>query len=384
MAAEITFEVRPAHLAAVGVEMAVAIPAVRDHDPRIRGADERVELLTVAVRGDHKERRIRGGRGPQRAALAAGSPACLIDMHRALIQHPVLQMQMRSGERLRSALADRVHTAGRERGAEQIARELRDPAARDTVPGGQRHDRRLQPRPKRGSADPVRQPRSSPQPAGRAAQVMCAVLGHDHADRRQLRDLVATEPAPGSLLVSGELATAPTTRLRVVIDDLIDLILGRELATSPPMPRLPTSPTPFSLRAHQLLRLRARLRPPLRTRLRRIRRRRPRTRPRVLTRRSLQTTQALLERLHTGSEIEHEPHTHFPTGVINRLRLRTIHACKIRCAKQESLPQSPTTERLRLFRPLLTWHDQPGQPRQGGGRWFEPSIVHRRLAGILC
>jgi hypothetical protein len=99
---------------------------------------------------------------------------------------------------------------------------------------------------------------------------MCAVLGHDHADRRQLRDLVATEPAPRSLLVCGELTTAPATRLRVMIDDLIDLILGRELATSTPMPRLPTRPTPLPLRAHQLLRFRPRLRTTLRTRLGRI------------------------------------------------------------------------------------------------------------------
>jgi len=32
--------------------MAKAIPAIRDHDPCIRGADERVELLAVAVLGD--------------------------------------------------------------------------------------------------------------------------------------------------------------------------------------------------------------------------------------------------------------------------------------------------------------------------------------------
>ena len=79
--------------------MAKAVPAVRDHDPRIR-ADERVELLAVAVLGDLQERRLRGGRGPQRAPLTTGPPAGLIDMHRALIQHPVLQLQVRTGERV--------------------------------------------------------------------------------------------------------------------------------------------------------------------------------------------------------------------------------------------------------------------------------------------
>ena len=35
VATEVTLEMRPAHLALVGVEMAVAVPAVRDDDPRI-------------------------------------------------------------------------------------------------------------------------------------------------------------------------------------------------------------------------------------------------------------------------------------------------------------------------------------------------------------
>jgi hypothetical protein len=94
VAAEVALQVRPAHLPLVGVEMAVAVPAVRDHDPWIGGADQRVELLAVAVLGDLQERRLRGGRGPQRAALTARAPPGLIDMHRALIKHPVLQLTM--------------------------------------------------------------------------------------------------------------------------------------------------------------------------------------------------------------------------------------------------------------------------------------------------
>ena len=76
---------------------------------------ERVELFAVAVRGDLEERRARGGRGPQRATIAIGAPAGLIDMHRALVKNPVLQLQMRAGERVGGALADRIHAAGRER-----------------------------------------------------------------------------------------------------------------------------------------------------------------------------------------------------------------------------------------------------------------------------
>jgi hypothetical protein len=46
-----------------------------------------------------------------------------------------------------------------------------------------------------------------------------------------------------------------------VIDDLIHLILGLELATRALMPALPTSLAPLPLTAHQLLGLRTRLRP---------------------------------------------------------------------------------------------------------------------------
>ncbi len=51
VAAEVALEMRPAHLALVGVKVLEAVPAVGDHDPGI-GADERVELLAVAVLGD--------------------------------------------------------------------------------------------------------------------------------------------------------------------------------------------------------------------------------------------------------------------------------------------------------------------------------------------
>jgi hypothetical protein len=81
----------------------------------------------------------------------------------------------------------------------------------------------------------------------------------------------------------GELAAAPATRLRVVIDDLIDLILRAQLATRPPMRRLAARLTLFALPAHQLLGLGPRLSPPLRPRLRRIARWRLGTRARALT-----------------------------------------------------------------------------------------------------
>jgi hypothetical protein len=47
------------------------------------------------------------------------------------------------------------------------------------------------------------------------------MLAPDHADRRQFRDLMTTEPAARPLLLGGELPGAPAARLRVVIDDLM-------------------------------------------------------------------------------------------------------------------------------------------------------------------
>jgi hypothetical protein len=52
-------------------------------------------------------------------------------MHRALFEHPVLQLAVRAGERVGAPLADLIDRAGRERGAEQITGELADPPARD-------------------------------------------------------------------------------------------------------------------------------------------------------------------------------------------------------------------------------------------------------------
>ena len=111
---------------------------------------------------------------------------------------------------------------------------------------------------------------------------MGAMLGHDHPDRRQLADLMATEPPARPTLPVIKPASATATRVRVVIDDLIHLVLGFEIATRTPMPGLPTRLASLALTAHQLLGLRTSLRPPLRARPGRIRRRRPGTRPRVL------------------------------------------------------------------------------------------------------
>jgi hypothetical protein len=59
--------------------------------------------------------------------------------------------------------------------------------------------------------------------------------------------------------------TTRASHIRKVIDDLIHLILGLEIATRTAMAALPATRTPHALLAPQLLGLRTRLRSPLRT-----------------------------------------------------------------------------------------------------------------------
>src|SRR5436309_1019455 len=143
------------------------------------------------------------------------------------------------------------------------------------------------------------------------------MLGHDHADRRQLADLMATEPPTRPALPNIKPASATATRVRVVIDDLIHLILGPQLTAGTPMPRLTTSLTALAFPAHQFLGLRASLRPPLRPRLRRIHRRRLGARARVLTRLILQPPQPILVQFNPAREIKNELNTRHTPRVIN-------------------------------------------------------------------
>jgi hypothetical protein len=177
------------------------------------------------------------------------------------------------------------------------------------MPGGQRHHRRLQPRPERGRIDLLGQLGAGPCATVPTAQLVRAMLAHLHADRRQLRHLMATEPPTRAALLFTEPMPASTARVRVVINDLIDLIVGPQLTTGTPMPGLPTSLAALAVPAHQLLRLRARLRTPLRPRLRRIRRRRRRTRARVLASLLLEPLQPILVLRKPAREIENELNT---------------------------------------------------------------------------
>jgi hypothetical protein len=107
-----------------------------------------------------------------------------------------------------------------------------------------------------------------------AEQPMRAVLKHEHADRRQLGELMAAEPARRPALVDRKLATASAASIGIVIDDLVDLVLRREFPTRAAMSRLTARRARRALPAQHLLRSRTRLRTTLLARLGRVRRRR--------------------------------------------------------------------------------------------------------------
>jgi hypothetical protein len=159
-----------------------------------------------------------------------------------------------------------------------------------------------------------------------AAQSVRAVLDQQHADRRQLGDLVASEPAAWAPLILTDLVAAAPARRRVVRDDLIDLILGREPTACTAVTLLRSRLARGAIAGQQLLGLRARLRAPLLTRPGRILRRRHRTHPRIPSRLLLQTTNSLSQQLHRLGQLQHELDAPLPPGVVDRLGLAALHA----------------------------------------------------------
>src|SRR6266511_5266064 len=224
----------------------------------------------MAVGGDPEDGSGWGGGGPEGAPLTGAQPARLVDIDSRGFQHRGDQPLVRLGERAARALADRVDRPDREPDREQLAGQLAHVAAGDTVARGHGHDRGLQLRAEGRSRNLRGQGGTRSTPAARAAQPRRAMLAHDHPDRRQLSQLVATRTPTGCTLLLAELVPAARAALRVVIDDLIDLILGKQLAAGPPMAGLTTRAATLSIRLHQRLRLRPRLRPALLARLRRI------------------------------------------------------------------------------------------------------------------
>jgi len=218
--------------------MAVAVSAARDHDPRVARADQRVELRAVAVLGDLEERRLGGGRGPQRATLTAGAPARLSTCTASWssTQSCSCRCGLANASEARwqiaSALPVESVTPNRSCASSAIPRrEIRCRAVNVTTAACNRGPNAQTPI---GSGTGAGSCAAVP-----TAQLVRAMLGPGHADRRQLSDLVATEPPARRALLLAEPMPASTARVRVMIDDLLDLILGTQLMTGTRCPGCP-------------------------------------------------------------------------------------------------------------------------------------------------
>jgi len=97
---EISLEMTPARLAAGGVAVVVGPPAVGAADAGELVAEQFLEAVAVAVLGDAEDRRFGAGRGRERAALAGGRPAGLVDVDRRRLKNRGNQCFVRLYERV--------------------------------------------------------------------------------------------------------------------------------------------------------------------------------------------------------------------------------------------------------------------------------------------
>ena len=79
-------------------------------------------------------------------------------------------------------------------------------------------------------------------------------------------------------------------------------------------------------------------------------------------------------------QLKNELDTRLTPRVVDRFRLRTIHACKIRCTNKESLPLAPTAERLPFIAALLKLRRDPG----GFPGWAWIALIASGAATVLA
>src|SRR6202035_1707590 len=148
--------------------------------------------------------------------------------------------------------------------------------------------------------------------------------------------------------------SAASAAVGVVIDELVDLILGRQRTAGALMARLAASTSLLRIPRQQLLRLRTRLRPPLLPRLRGVLRRRLRPGTRALPRLLLKTPDPLLQQprlrrqpLHRRGQLENDLDATIPPRVVDRLGLCPLHTTQF--GKRTKVP---------LFNPDNTQRDR--------------------------
>src|ERR1019366_7327315 len=183
------------------------------------------------------------------------------------------------------------------------------------------------------------------------------------------------------------------TSIRVVIDELVDLVLGQKLAARPRVPglRARLAPPP-ALRPD--FRLRGRPSTPLPPRLPRILRRRLRTVTRTPTRLLLQTPDPLLQPrpqhsqpLNRRRQLQDHLDATLPPRLIDRLRLSPLHTNKFDAPTEDppSKGQQLNAYRIRIKEPYASWRSsrcwgqhRPGAPSMSRARHCTAAADHRR------
>src|SRR6266498_3247739 len=145
----------------------------------------------MAAGGDPEHRGLARQRAPERPASAGGLPAGLVDVDDRRCFDLLLEPGVRRRERLTRALDDRVDRPARQLDPEQLTRELGRVAAGDTVPDRKRHDRSLQPWPKRRPRQLAGKLGARLGRAAGTADTVQPMLAHPDGGRRQLRELVS-------------------------------------------------------------------------------------------------------------------------------------------------------------------------------------------------
>jgi hypothetical protein len=337
---EVANQVRPAHLAAVGVEPVVGPPAVGTGDPGELFSQQRDQFTLVPVWCDPQQRCRPGERAPEGALAAPQPPAGLVEVDRRRVPHVRLELLVGSLERVPGALHDRVDRSDRELDSEQFAGELGRVAAGDTVANRKRHHRCLQPGAERGTGNLARELGAGLGGALRAAHAVQPVFAHPHSDRRQLRDLMTPRLDRINPLRLAKHVRARPAPLRPILDHLIDLLWPKQ----PPVAALvPLLPAPLPARP-----LPSR---PLRSR-RRILRRRQRRVPRTPVQTSLELGHPSLEplvrlhqpliRLDQPIKPKQQPDRCLTITIQDRLRLGPLHTNTF--AARPEVPSPP--ERL--------------------------------------
>jgi hypothetical protein len=230
---------RPADLPLRGLQPGVRRPAIADQIAREVLAEQPLDHPTAPARRQREHGRQRGDDHPQPAALSRFPPARLVGMRVGGLLHGRLQGRDRAGQRRGGGLAQAVHAAHRQWGAQYVRAHAHYLAAAEPIAAREHRNRRLQPRPERPCGHRRRQDRAGRCPAGATVDVLQLMFGHHGPHGRQLRDLVPHRLA--HRLARQRRRTLPAMR-RPMYHDRVHLLRGDHRPLVRRMAGLPAPP----------------------------------------------------------------------------------------------------------------------------------------------